>query len=90
MREFLFQELTQKDQLGAERRYCYYVIVDEMDVGPFSCESYGLRVTERVSGESAAVPHITCSIPRIDELCTLVAGGGVTPTTLPDVVNDWL
>ena len=89
MRELFFKELALTDQRGEERRYAYYVVIDEMDVGPFSCESYGLRVEER-GGESAVVPHITCSIPRIDELCELVAEGGVTPATLRDVVNDWL
>lgn len=89
MRELWFQELTLEDQRGRARSYDYYVVIDEMDVGPFACESYGLRVAER-GGGSAAVPHITCRIDRIDELCGMVTAGGVTPSTLRDVVNDWL
>ncbi|MGN0985551.1 MAG: DUF6514 family protein [Candidatus Enterenecus sp.] len=89
MRELLFKKLTLEDQSGRAHSYDYYVVIDEMDVGPFACESYGLRVAEE-GGESASVPHITCSIARIDELCGKVTAGGVTPTTLRDVVNDWL
>ena len=54
MRELFFKELALTDQRGEERRYAYYVVIDEMDVGPFSCESYGLRVEER-GGESAGM-----------------------------------
>lgn len=74
----------------AAERYAYYLIVDEMDVGAFSCESYGLRVVDRTDGSEASVPHITCSIPRIDALCDLVLDGAVSPAHLADVVRDWL
>lgn len=89
MRELLFKQLTLEDQQGRAHSYDYYVVIDEMDVGAFSCESYGLRVAEQ-GGESARIPHITCSIARIDELCERVTTGAVTPMTLRDVVSDWL
>ena len=90
MRKLLLQTIAMKDQQGKERTYEYSILVDEMDVGTFSCESYGLQVTELGSGEKCEVPHITTSISRIDELSQLVMAGGVTPVTLADVVSDWL
>lgn len=90
MRELFVGSATFSDERGRERCCDYHIVVDEMNVGQFACESYGLRVRERVSGVCSTVPHITCSIPRIDELCALAVKGGVTPINLRDVVEDWL
>lgn len=90
MRNLFLKTLSLVDESGKTRCYDYHVIIDEMDVGPFRCESYGLQIRERGSGEACMVPHITTSISRIDELCELLLDGGVTPLTLEDVVSDWL
>lgn len=90
MRELFLKTISMEDALGRTRSYDYSILIDEMDVGPYSCESYGLRVAEQGSGEECRVPHITCSISRIDQLSELVMNGGVTPVTLTDVVADWL
>ena len=90
MRELFLKTLHLVDQAGARRSYDYYITIDEMEVGPFACESYGIRVAQRESGESAAVHNVTCSIQRIDELSQRVLDGQVTPATLRDVVEDWL
>ena len=90
MRELFLKSIAMEDAQGRGHTYDYSIIIDEMDVGPFSCESYGLRIREQERGEECIVPHITTSISRIDALCELVLAGGVTPLTLEDVVNDWL
>lgn len=90
MNEIKLKTITLTDQQGKTRTYDYTVLIDELDMGSFTCESYGLRVTERERGESCTVPHITCSTSRFDELCRLVLHGQVTPVTLRDVVEDWL
>lgn len=90
MRELFLKRISIEDEQGRTRRFDYSILIDEMDVGPFSCESYGLQVKEKGSGEICSVPHITTSISRIDELCELVLAGRVTPLTLEDVVSDWL
>lgn len=89
MRELYLQTLKLADETGAERSYDYSILIDEMDVGPYFCESYGIKVVERGGGE-ASVPHVTCSVARIDELSELLLRNGVTPTTLNDVLSDWL
>lgn len=90
MRELFLKSLTMKDEQGRARSYDYAIIIDEMDVGPFACESYGVKVMEQGNGTACVLPHITTSLSRIDELCELVLSGGVTPLTLEDVVADWL
>ena len=52
-----------RDENGGMHRCRYSILIDEMDVGAFSCESYGVRVTEELTGESDEVVHITTSIP---------------------------
>ena len=90
MRELFVDTASFRDEQGRERRYDYHIVIDEMDVGRFTCESYGLCVREQGNGASCTVANITCSIPRIDELCALAVRLGVTPITLRDVVEDWL
>ena len=69
--------------------YRYAILVDEMAVGGLCCESYGIKVTGP-GGDSQAVPNITVSVGRIDELAELVRRNQVSPVTLRDVVEDWL
>lgn len=90
MRELLLSVSEIRDEQGVMHSYEYSILIDEMDVGTFSCESYGLKIEEKESGQCCAVPHITTSISRIDELSELVLVGTVTPATLRDVVMDWL
>lgn len=89
MRELFLQTLELPDQTGAVHSYDYSILIDEMDVGPYSCESYGVKIAQQ-GGDWASVPHVTCSAARIDELSDLLLRNGVTPTTLNDVLSDWL
>ena len=89
MRELFLETVELADQTGTVRRYDYSILIGEMDVGPYACESYGVRISEQGGGQ-ASVPNITCSASRIDELSGLLARNGVTPTALRDVVLDWL
>lgn len=89
MRELFLKTLDLPDETGTLRSYDYSILIDEMDVGLYACESYGIRVAER-GGAEASVPHVTCSAARIDELSDLVVRNAVTPTTLNDVLSDWL
>ncbi|WP_209344170.1 DUF6514 family protein [Flavonifractor sp. AGMB03687] len=69
--------------------YRYAILVDEMAVGGLSCESYGVKVTGP-DGDCEAVPNITVSTGRIDELVDLIRRNQVSPVTLRDVIEDWL
>lgn len=89
MRELFLKSVDLVDSSGAIRRFDYSVLIGEMDVGAYACESYGVKVAEQ-GGEQASVENITCSASRIDELSELLTRNGVTPATLRDVVLDWL
>jgi len=89
MRELLVSSGAQGED-GSHQGCDYYIVVDEMEIdGAPACESYGIKVVGW-DGEEAVIPHITISIPRIDELVELLQRNGVTPVTLRDVVEDWL
>lgn len=75
---------------GGAGRYEYYIIIDEVSVGAFSCESYGIRVRDPQNGAEAAARHVTVRADRIDELSTLLMRNEVGPVSLDEVVADWL
>ena len=89
MRELYLDTVELTDPAGAVRRFDYSILIGEMDVGHYACESYGVKVAEQ-GGAQASVENITCSASRIDELSGLLVRNGVTPATLGDVVLDWL
>ena len=76
------------DDLGRQRTFHYYLTVDQIPVGQFCCEDYGVRIDEE-DGDSASVPSITTSPARIDELMTLLVDNLVVPVSLEDVIDDW-
>lgn len=88
--------VTRRTEVTQEGRQCsfdYYVLVDEANVGEtFLCESYGVQITSvrEDQPDIRAIPNITTSTQRIDELMELLVKHVVTPTTLQDVVEDWL
>ncbi|MEG0824392.1 MAG: DUF6514 family protein [Oscillospiraceae bacterium] len=90
MRELLVETASEEDELGEAHSYQYYILVDEMEVGRFACESYGVKVSTAAGDQTAAVPHVTVSAGRIDALMQMLIRNAVTPTSLPDVVADWL
>ena len=89
MRELFLDTVELTDPAGAVRRFDYSILIGEMDVGLYACESYGVKVAEQ-GGAQASVENITCSASRIDELSGLLVRNGVTPAALCDVVSDWL
>ena len=78
-----------RDDLGRQRRFHYFLTVDQVESDRFCCEDYGVRVEEE-DGDSSAIPSITTSAKRIDELITLLVDNQVGPAGLADVVADWL
>lgn len=78
-----------RDDLGQQRRFHYFLTVELVESGAFCCENYGVRIAEE-AGTTAAIPAITTSAARIDELMTLLVDSQVGPAALADVVADWL
>lgn len=79
MRKLLMGET--RHQAGRLR---YYLLEEESE----NCESYGVRI--ELEDEEAAVPDISPSRQRVQELTAALIRGGVTPVALRDIVDDWL
>ena len=90
MRELKLDLFSLYPDLKDTGAYDYSILVDQVEVGSFSCESYGAAVVSRITGERAAVPNITVSVPRIDALMDLLVRNQVGPIHLREVIDDWL
>lgn len=89
MRELL---LENREIVGGQKtlRCKYSILVGELPVGDFFCESYGVKIEEEQTGATAQFPDLTVSAQRIDELMEILIRSGVTPAGLADVIADWL
>lgn len=90
MRKIYVDSCALQTETGEPCSLDYYLLVDEMEAGRFLCESYGVGVVRRETGEQKLAAHVTTSAERIDHLLGLLVRGQVTPCTLMDVLEDWL
>ena len=67
----------------------YSLLIGTRDVGRFACESYGVRVRNKETGESLSCPDLTLSASEIDDFLERLVRSGVTPTGLADVAAAW-
>ena len=85
------------EELVAKRYLCakiagplileYYLLVSPLAE---DLEIYGVKIVERRSGVAAIAPGLTTSGRKILHLIDLLSKGTVTPTSLADIVEDWL
>ena len=73
-----------------QRRWRYGLLVEDIEVEGFHCESYGVVITDDLTGEESRCRHVTVNARDAMELLELLVRNDVTPTTLGDVVEDWL
>lgn len=86
-----------REELVAKRYLCakiagplileYYLLVSPLAE---DLEIYGVKIVERRSGVAAIAPGLTTSGRKILHLIDLLSKGTVTPTSLADIVEDWL
>ena len=84
--------ITSRDVMGEDgtiRRFQYYLTIEQVDSGSFQCENYGVRIVEEGIA-SSALPGLTTSAVRIDQLMTMLVDNTVGPVGLEDVIRDWL
>ena len=65
----------------------FYILVSPLAE---ELEIYGVKIVEKRSGVAAIAPGLTTSGRRILHLIDLLSEGTVTPTSLADIVEDWL
>ncbi len=90
MRELKLDVGSLYPDLSGEGAYDYSILVDDVAAGNFFCESYGVRVTSRATGDRCEVANVTVSASRIDQLMDLLVRNQVSPVHLRDVIDDWL
>lgn len=56
MRELVVCTKQVEGEEGDAVRYRYSILIDEMDVGPFSCESYGVKIAQEPTGHRPLWP----------------------------------
>lgn len=71
-------------------RWRYALLVEDIEVDGFHCESYGILIVDQNSGAETAVRHITINATQALELLNMTARLAVSPSTLNDVVEDFL
>lgn len=73
-----------------ERRWRYGLLVEDIEVEGFHCESYGFLVADDRTGEESRCRHVTVNAAQAVTLLERLIHCGVSPVHLPDVVEDWL
>ena len=88
---FVREKLVAKCYLCAKRAgpltLEYYLLVSPLVE---ELEIYGVKIVEKRSGVVAIAPGLTTSGRKILHLIDLLSKGTVTPTSLADIVEDWL
>ena len=89
MRELFIGQVDLSNQIGRPATCAYWILIPTIPP-PVCCESYGIRILMIQTGEREEVLDITVRPDRIESLAQILVGGGVTPCTLREVVEDWL
>lgn len=73
-----------------EGRWRYGLLVEEIEAEGFHCESYGFLAADPRTGEERRCRHVTVNARDALELLGKLIRCGVSPTQLPEVIEDWL
>lgn len=68
----------------------YGLLVEDIEVDGFHCESYGVMIADCATGQEHRRRHVTSDAPDAASLLDLLARNQVSPATLDDVLEDWL
>lgn len=74
----------------AEQSWQYGLLVEDIEVDGFRCESYGVMITDCATGQEHRRRHITISAQDAASLLDLLVRNRVSPVSLDDVLEDWL
>lgn len=85
MRDISYTSKLTHSEAGKPLALDYYILVNEGEP-----EQYGVKIIERNSGEQAMAFNLSTNAHRIYELADKLSRNSVTPTSLMDVLDDWL
>ena len=89
MMESIIAAQTLTDEQGRQHNFEYHCIISKAVYEETEVTEYGVRIIQN-GGESICIPSITSDRVRFEELTNLLIRNGVTPVSLPDVLEDWL
>lgn len=89
MKKLEFTKVEAVDEMGNNRTFCYYLLVEEIKIPRFNIENYGISVEEN-TGDCVDIPNISTNYKRVEELLWILSEHKVSPTTCNDVISDWL
>jgi len=92
MRKIIMCKKETRSDGGEKLTLIYSVSVDELTNAELAAgvESYGAGIAIEESGEEVCIRNITPRSSEIFHLTSLLSSNFVTPSTLSDVVEDWL
>lgn len=93
MWELFAAERSVETETGQAYRISYYILAEEVVAADHVlCENYGVRiVTVGKSGvQSESMRRITLCLSKVNQLVQMMATYLVTPSTLRDIVEDWI
>ena len=85
MRDVSYTSKLTHSEAGKPLALDYYVLINEG-----TPEQYGVKIIEKNSGEQALAFDLTADAQRIYILVDQLSRNSVTPTSLMDVLADWL
>jgi hypothetical protein len=88
-------ELCRKQTSLSEGTTCtlvYFITIDDLtdNAAGIQLETYGVGISICEHGETAFVPNVTLNLTAILQLSALLVDHLVTPSTVRDIVEDWL
>lgn len=93
MWELFAAERSVETETGQAYRISYYILAEEVVAADHVlCENYGVRiVTAGKSGvQSESMRRITLCLSKVNQLVQMMATYLVTPSTLRDIVENWI
>lgn len=87
MQESFIATGTCLDEQDVEHTFRYFLLSEQIPTDRFDYEIYGIKI-EEVNGNSALACNITCSYTKAMELVHLFSRCEVTPSNLPEVLED--
>lgn len=85
MRDISYTSKLAHTEDGRPLALDYYILVNEGEP-----EQYGVKIIEKNSGAQALAFDLTTEAQRIYALMDKLSRNSVTPTSLMDVLADWL
>ena len=85
MRDISYTSKLTHSEAGKPLALDYYILVNEGEP-----EQYGVKIIERNSGEQAMAFNLSTNAHQIYELADKLSRNSITPTSLMDILDDWL